>query len=91
MKPDTTTAMHQLIAQVRDAIPFGLPAAQACTGECDGCTVKLLEYLDGELAGWEARLAAGERPSLKDLQRLEQTSRKVYRVLAANGLVPAEA
>lgn len=91
MKPDTTTAMHQLIAQVRQAIPFGLPQAQACTGECNGCTVKLLDYLDGELADWEARLAAGQRPSLGDLHRLGRTSRRVYLVLAANGLVPAEA
>jgi hypothetical protein len=87
MKPDTSTAMRQLIVQVRDAIPFDLPAAQACTGECNGCSVKLLEYLDRELADWEIRLAAGERPNLGDLHRLGRTTRKVYRVLAANGLV----
>ena len=87
MKPDTTTAMRQLITQVRDAIPFDLPAARACVGECNGCSVKVLEYLDGELCAWEARLAAGERPSIGDLHRLGRTSRKVYRVLAANGLV----
>ncbi|MCG6941352.1 MAG: hypothetical protein LJE69_08880 [Thiohalocapsa sp.] len=91
MKPDTTTAMHQLIARVRDAIPFDLPAAQVCTGECNGCSVKLLAYLDGELSDWEARLAAGERPNFGDLSRLGRTSRKVYRVLAQNGLVAPEA
>jgi hypothetical protein len=91
MTPDTATAMHRMIAQVRAVIPLGLPAAQACTGECNGCSVKLLEYLDGELAHWEARLAAGERPTFRDLAQLERTSRKVYRVLAANGLVPPEA
>jgi hypothetical protein len=90
MKPDTTTAMRALIAQVREAIPFDLPEAQACTGECNGCTVKLLAYLEGELADWEARLAAGERPNLGDLSRVGRTSRKVYRVLAANGLVAPE-
>ena len=90
MKPDTATAMRRLIGQVRDAIPFGLPEARACTGVCNGCTVKLLDYLDGELADWEARLDAGERPNLGDLDRLGRTSRKVYRALAANGLVPAE-
>ena len=82
--------MRGLIAEVRASMPFHLPAAQACTGACDGCSVKLLDYLDGELCAWEARLAAGERPGLGDLSRLERTSRKVYRVLAANGLVPAE-
>jgi hypothetical protein len=88
MKPNTTDAMRQLIAQVRDAIPFDLPEAQVCTGECNGCSLKLLEYLEAELADWEARLAAGERPSFVDLDRLGRTSRKVYRALAANGLVP---
>lgn len=90
MKPDTSTAMHQLIARVRAAIPFDLPAARACTGECNGCSVKLLDHLDGELLDWEARLAAGARPDFGDLTRLERTSRKVYRVLAGNGLVPPE-
>lgn len=88
MKPNTTVAMQQLIDRMRTAIPFDMPEAQLCTGECNGCSVKLLEYLDGALADWEGRLAAGERPNLGDLDRLGRTSRKVYRVLTANGMVP---
>jgi hypothetical protein len=88
MKPRTDIAMRRLVARVRESIPFDLPEAQTCTGECNGCNVKLLDYLDGELSAWEDRLAAGERPTFGDLSRLERTSRKVYRALAANGLVP---
>jgi hypothetical protein len=86
-KPDTRTAMRQLIAEVRDALPFAAPASQVCSGDCDGCSVKLLEYLDGELCGWQQRLDVGETPSLGDLARLAKTSRKVHAVLARNGLV----
>lgn len=83
-------AMRLLIRQVRDAIPFDLPQAQVCTGFCNGCSVKLLDYLDTQLCDWEVWLASDERPGLADLSRLGGTSRKVYRALAANGLVPME-
>jgi hypothetical protein len=86
-KPDSATAMRLLIAQVRNAVPFDMPEAQVCAGTCDGCSLKLLEVLGNELDGWEARLNAGERPGLKDLSRLANTSRKVYSVLVRNGLV----
>jgi hypothetical protein len=43
MRPDVATAMRLLIEQVRDAIPFDLPAAQVCTGLCNGCSLKLLD------------------------------------------------
>lgn len=79
--------MRQLIAQLRGAIPFDAPEAQVCTGPCDGCSMKLLEFLDSELCEWEQRLDAGERPGLADLSRLVKTSRKVYGVLERNGLV----
>ncbi|MFY9972980.1 MAG: hypothetical protein WAK53_01885 [Chromatiaceae bacterium] len=85
-KPDSATAMRLLIAQVRDLVPFDIPEGQACAGTCDGCSLKLLEFLGNELDGWEARLDSGERPGLKDLSRLAGTSRKVYSVLARNGL-----
>ncbi|MBK5940947.1 hypothetical protein [Halochromatium roseum] len=89
MKPDTRTAMYALIAQVRETLPFDAPATQACNGDCQGCSLKLLDYLDGELCGWEQRLVAGETPNLGDLSRLAKTSRKVYAVLQKNGLLTA--
>jgi hypothetical protein len=87
VKPDTRTAMGDLIRQVREAIPFDTPTDILCTGICHGCSVKLLEYLDLELTEWEYRLEEGEQPTFGDLDRLAKTSRKVYRVLQKNGLV----
>jgi hypothetical protein len=87
MKPDTVTAMRQLIARVREALPFDLPEAQTCSGPCDGCSMKLLAFLEGELDAWERRLDDGERPSFGDISRLARTSAKIHAVLMRNGLV----
>lgn len=91
MKPDTRTAMQQLIDQVRAAIPFDAAQARVCSGDCSGCSQKLLDYLEGELAAWEQRLAEGDRPSLADLSRLAKTARKIHRVLVRNGILSGEA
>ena len=87
MKPDTVVAMRQLIRQVRTAIPFDLSEEQICASGCQGCSVKLLAFLESELENWEARLDAGEKPNFGDLSRLAKTGRKVHKVLAQNGLV----
>lgn len=87
MKPDTTTAMVNLIAQVRAAMPLGLRNEQICGDSCDGCSMKLLIYLETELDAWEQRLEDGERPNFGDLNKLAKTSKKIYRVLEKNGLL----
>jgi hypothetical protein len=79
--------MRQLIGQVRSAIPFGLSEEQICASGCQGCSAKLLAFLESELEHWEMRLEAGERPNFGDLSRLAKTSRKVHKVLQQNGLV----
>jgi glutathione S-transferase len=91
MKPDTRTAMRRLIDQVRAAIPFDTAQTRACVGDCTGCSQKLLDYLEGELAAWDQRLAEGDRPSLADLSRLAKTGRKIHRVLVRNGILSEEA
>ena len=85
MKPDTRTAMQQLIVQVRASIPFDAP--ETCSDSCRGCSQKLLEFLDTELESWESRLAEGESPTFGDLQRLARQSRKVFEALQRNGLI----
>jgi len=90
VKPDTSTAMRQLIGEVRRAMPFDLPAARVCEGPCDGCSMKLLDYLEAELDSWEQRLDQGERPGLAELSRLAKTARRVHRVLEKNGLLPSQ-
>ena len=89
MKPDTTTAMQQLIGQIRATFPFDRDEAQVCAGPCHGCSLKLLGFLESELDGWEARIADGERVGLAELSHLIRTSRKVARALRRSGLMPA--
>ncbi|MCK7579003.1 MAG: hypothetical protein MZV65_26910 [Chromatiales bacterium] len=82
--------MRDLIRRVRADLPFEASEAQVCTGICQGCSRKLLDFLASELDDWEQRLDAGERPGLGDLSRLMQTSRKVRCVLIRNGLIEDE-
>jgi hypothetical protein len=91
MKPDTRTAMSRLIEQIRSAMPFDKGEAQLCAGECAGCSLKLLGYLEGELMAWDQRLAAGERPTLADLSRLATTGHKIHRVLVLSGILADDA
>ncbi len=86
-KPDTRTAMRDLLARIRAALPFDAAEARVCDGPCDGCSLKLLEFMETELGTWESRLDAGETPHFGDLARLERTARKVLAVLAKNGRV----
>lgn len=87
MKPKTPEAMQKLIDEVRGALPFGMPEAYLCDGVCKGCSLKLLDYLDSELAGWEGRLYDGEVPCLADIQKLAKSSKKIYKILEKNGLL----
>ena len=86
-KPDTRTAMRRLIEQIRTAIPFDLTDDQICGDNCEGCSGKLLFYLETELDTWESKLADGIAPTLGDLDRLAKQGRKIHRVLQRNGLL----
>lgn len=87
MKPKTPIAMQQLIKQVRETLPFGMPESYLCADECRGCSLKLLEFLDLELMDWEDRLEKGSVPSLGDIQRLAKISLKIRAVLDRNGVL----
>jgi len=89
MKPDVSTVMQQFIDQARQAFPFGRAEAEVCAGPCDGCSLKLLAFLETELDDWEARIASGDRPGLAELSKLMRTSRKIARVLHKGGLMDA--
>ena len=88
-KPDTRTAMQALINEVRQTIPFDTPEAVMCSDDssCQGCSLKLLEFLSMELDNWQQKLEDGEVPNFGDLQKLGKSSRAVYKVLEKNGLV----
>jgi hypothetical protein len=87
LKPKAPEAMEQLIGQIKEAIPFGMPEAEICARDCFGCPKKLLEYLDTELEFWESELASGETPTLGDIDRLAKSSKKIYKALKKNDLV----
>ena len=86
-KPDTRTALRRLIVQMREAIPFDLKDEQICGDSCEGCSSKLLLYLETELEAWESRLDSGVTPTFGDLDRLARQGRKIHRVLQQNGIL----
>jgi len=89
MKPNTQVVMRELIDEVREAMPFEMPADQLCNGICHGCAKKLLDYLDTQFVEWEQRLDQGDTPNLGELDQLGRSCQKIHRVLEKKGLVTA--
>ena len=88
MKPKTTVVMRDMIQQIRDTFPFAMSEQELCAETCSfGCSIKLLAYMDIELCEWEQRLDNGEIPNFGDIQKLVQSSRKIYKILEKNHLV----
>lgn len=87
MKPDTSTAMQNLIDEVRATLPFDASETQLCADSCQGCSLKLLEFLETELDEWERKLQQGVKPNFGDIQRMGKICKKVYLVLQKNGVV----
>jgi len=67
------TAMRDPIGEIRRVMPFHVPEARVCSGPCEGCSMKLLGFLESELEQWEQRLDEGEIPGLARLSRLAKT------------------
>ncbi|MFA0813122.1 hypothetical protein [Microbulbifer epialgicus] len=86
-KPNTCTAIRQIIQQVRETLPFTMPAAELCAGPCKGCAKKLLELLDGEIMDWEQRLDSGEIPTLGDVNKFGRLCQKIHKAIENNGLI----
>jgi len=89
MKPDIRTAMQNLIFEIHKSIPFNTPNTDMCADDssCQGCSMKLLEYLSIELQNWQQRLDDGETPNFGDLARLEKTGKTIHKTLKRNGLI----
>lgn len=86
-KPDVTTAMRNLIAQIKTTLPFDGVDTDFCSDTCRGCSVKLLDFLAIEIDDWEYRLGQGETPSFKDIDKLAKTAKKIHAVLCKNQLI----
>ncbi|MEW8626819.1 MAG: hypothetical protein AB2551_13770 [Candidatus Thiodiazotropha sp.] len=89
-KPNTQVAMRQLIEQIRTQIPFDLSEEERCGESCQGCSGKLLIYLESELDEWEVKLDQGAVPGFADLSRLAGKAKKIATLLRRNGLMPEE-
>ncbi|MCW4238789.1 MAG: hypothetical protein N0E58_21300 [Candidatus Thiodiazotropha endolucinida] len=83
--------MRQLIEQIRTQIPFDLSEEERCGESCEGCSGKLLIYLESELDEWQIKLDQDVVPSFADLSRLAAKAKKIVNVLRRNGLMPEEA
>ena len=79
--------MQLLIDEIRQTLPFTLDQAQLCQGPCQGCSKKLLEYLDTELAEREFALQRGIIPTFGDLKKLARTSHRIRKILVNNGII----
>ncbi len=86
-KPDCTSAMKNLITEVRSDFPFNASEANICGISCVGCPKKLLEIVDTELCDWEAKLSNNVVPKLGELSRLGKLCKIVRRGLKRNNLV----
>ncbi|BBM03514.1 hypothetical protein [Microbulbifer sp. GL-2] len=87
VKPNTSTAILQIIQQAREVLPFTMPAAQLCAGPCKVCPKKLLELLDNEIIDWEQKLEKGETPTLGDVNKFGRLCKKIHRAISNNGLI----
>ena len=80
--------MYDIINKIKEAFPFTLGEDEICGDSCSyGCAKNLLEYLYMEVTDWEQRLEDGEIPTLKDIQKMTKTSKKIYKALEKNNLV----
>ena len=79
--------MRQLIEQIRTELPFGLREEERCGESCQGCSDKLLIYLESQLDEWEIKLDQGTVPGFADLSRLAGQAKKIAVVLQRNGLI----
>lgn len=84
MKPDRPTAMHNLLNQIENALPLGLPETELCAGTCVGCPKKLNEFMLGEMDFWRDAMARGDVPSLGDIKRLARSAQKIHHVFSKN-------
>jgi len=87
VKPNTTQAMRNLIAQIKDTLPFDSVDSDFCSDTCSGCSLKLVDFLAVEIDQWEYKLDNNEIPTLNDLNKLAKTAKKIHKVLDKNNLL----
>ena len=87
MKPDTTTAMRGLIAQIKTTLPLDGVVSGFCSDTCSGCSLKLVDFLALEIDEWEYKISQLIVPNFKDIDRLAKMATKIRAVLIQNKLL----
>lgn len=87
MKPDTTTAMRGLIAQIKTTLPLDGVVSDFCSDTCSGCSLKLVDFLALEIEEWEYKISQLIVPNFKDIDRLAKMANKIRAVLIQNKLI----
>ncbi|UJF17581.1 hypothetical protein L0B53_02090 [Vibrio sp. SS-MA-C1-2] len=89
LKPDTQTAMADIIIQVKAAFPLYEEDTFVCgpDNNCIGCPKKLLELVDTEVCYWESALERGVIPNFDDIYRFTKLCKNVHRGLVRNNRV----
>lgn len=92
-KPDLTTAMQQLLVEVKATLPLYEPATFVCgitNTDCQGCPKKLLEMVDAEVSFWEHALKNGRTPKFDEIRRFGKLCLSVKRSLIRNKIIVAD-
>ena len=90
-KPDRTTAMLQIIEQVKLQFPLYESDTFVCgpDNSCQGCPKKLLELVDTELTYWESAIERGVTPDFDEITRFGKLCKNVRRGLVRNNILKA--
>jgi hypothetical protein len=87
-KPDRTTAMLQIIEQVKTTLPLYDEDTFVCgpDNSCIGCPKKLMELVESEVSYWESALQRGITPQFDEIRRFGKLCNNVRRGLIRNNI-----
>ncbi|CAM4402609.1 hypothetical protein [Vibrio agarivorans] len=88
LKPDRTTAMLQIIEQVKTTLPLYDEDTFVCSPDnsCIGCPKKLMELVESEVSYWESALQRGITPQFDEIRRFGKLCNNVRRGLIRNNI-----
>ncbi|MGF1725560.1 hypothetical protein [Photobacterium nomapromontoriensis] len=90
-KPDRSTAMLQIIEQVKHELPLYDADTFVCgpDNSCIGCPKKLMEIVETEVSYWEHAIQRGTTPNFDEINRFGKLCKNVKRGLVRNNIVAA--
>ncbi|MDR9826062.1 hypothetical protein RCJ22_10635 [Vibrio sp. FNV 38] len=88
IKPDRTTAMKDIIVQVKATLPLYEEDTFVCAPDksCVGCPKKLMELVETEVSYWESALSRGITPQFDEIRRFGKLCNNVRRGLLRNNV-----